>query len=61
MFQKVSDKFHRKQQSTTLPGKTQQVPNPTSPVLAKANSQAQQAYSLPQDHSPMEGIQRSGI
>lgn len=59
MFQKVSDKFHRKQQSSTSPSKTQQVPNPPSSVLAKANSQAQQAYSS-QDHSPMEGIQRSG-
>ncbi|OXG23502.1 protein kinase A [Cryptococcus neoformans Tu401-1] len=56
MFQKVSDKFHRKQQSSTSPSKTQQVPNPPSSVLAKANSQAQQAYSS-QDHSPMEGIQ----
>ncbi|ODN81971.1 hypothetical protein L202_02304 [Cryptococcus amylolentus CBS 6039] len=55
MFQKVSDKFHRKQQSSSSSAKTQQSSPPGA--LSKVSSQGQPAPAMPQNHSPMEGIE----
>ncbi|TYJ54542.1 hypothetical protein B9479_004769 [Cryptococcus floricola] len=55
MFQKVSDKFHRKQQSSSSSAKTQQS-SPTG-AFSKVTSQGQPAPAIPQNHSPMEGIE----
>ncbi|WWD17150.1 hypothetical protein CI109_101587 [Kwoniella shandongensis] len=59
MFQKVSDKFHRKQQSTS----TKHSSSPSSPVvpqstsIAKSNSQPQSQTDGGITTSPMEGIE----
>ncbi|WVQ80841.1 hypothetical protein IAT38_002948 [Cryptococcus sp. DSM 104549] len=57
MFQKVSDKFHRKQQSLNSTSTKSTQSSPSSPSVPKVPSQPAQGYPLAEGPSPMEGVE----